>query len=301
MTLAFEEYRDRPEDEAPLAERTARTLGATHATHRVRRSDFADARGALMASMDQPSIDGVNSWFVARAAAASGLKVALSGIGGDELFAGYPSFTGIPRLAGALGWTRALPGLGRAFRAVSAPLLRHATSPKYAGLFEYGTSVPDAYLLRRALYMPWELPDIMDPDMAAAGWNALAMRAALAGTIGGIGTGRAAVTALEMSWYMRSQLLRDADWAGMAHSLEIRTPLVDIDLFRALAPMLAGPNPPDKRALGRAPGIALPDDILNRPKTGFAVPVRDWLQAGETAAPRGLRGWAQSVYADFTG
>jgi asparagine synthase (glutamine-hydrolysing) len=299
VTLAFEEYRGHPEDEAPLAERTAHALAATHTTRRVRREDFAVAYSALIASMDQPSINGVNSWFVARAAAESGLKVTLSGIGGDELFAGYPSFTGVPRLVGALGWTRVLPGLGRAFRAVSAPLLRHATSPKYAGLFEYATSVADAYLLRRALFMPWELPAVMDPEMAAAGWNALAARANLAGTVAGIESNRAAVTALELGWYMRSQLLRDADWAGMAHSLEIRTPFVDIDLFRALAPMLVGPHPPDKRALGRAPAIALPDDILNRPKTGFAVPVRDWLQADEPHPARGLRGWAGIVYRSF--
>ena len=100
---------------------------------------------------------------------------------------------------------------------------------------------------------------------------------------------------MESYWYMRNQLLRDADWAGMAHSLEIRTPLVDVDLFRALAPMLLSVPPPSKRDMAMTPRPALPRAVIERPKTGFSVPVRDWLQGG-TAGERGLRGWARQVH-----
>ncbi|MEE9250632.1 MAG: asparagine synthase-related protein, partial [Alphaproteobacteria bacterium] len=95
--------------------------------------------------------------------------------------------------------------------------------------------------------------------------------------------------------YMRNQLLRDADWAGMAHSLEIRVPLVDADLFRALAPMLVSAKPPGKRDMARTPGRSLPEAVMARPKTGFAVPLRDWLQ-GDAGRARGLRGWARTVF-----
>jgi len=133
--------------------------------------------------------------------------------------------------------------------------------------------------------------------MAAAGWTALAPRIALARTADGHENDQATVSALELSWYMRNQLLRDSDWAGMAHSLEIRTPLVDIELFGALAPLVASDHPPTKRDLAAAAGDILPRAVRERPKTGFAIPVRDWVQdrANETSE-RGLRGWARHVY-----
>ena len=95
---------------------------------------------------------------------------------------------------------------------------------------------------------------------------------------------------------MRNQLLRDSDWAGMAHSLEIRVPLVDASLLRRIAPLITAPHPPDKRAMAAAPTTPLPDGVLDRPKTGFLVPVRDWLAADADVPERGLRGWARMVY-----
>src|SRR5690606_27007699 len=106
---------------------------------------------------------------------------------------------------------------------------------------------------------------------------------------------RLKVSLLEASRYMRSQLLRDADWAGMAHSLEIRVPLVDSTLFRRLVPMLAGGHPPGKREMARTPAKALPAALLERPKTGFFVPVREWLTGTKE---RGQRGWARQVFED---
>src|SRR6185369_13190272 len=199
-------------------------------------------REKLLAAMDQPSIDGVNTWFVARAAAAQGLKVAMSGLGGDELFGSYPSFRDVPRLNRLFAPCAHMPQLGLYTRRLTEPLLRRVTSPKYAGLLEYGGSLGGAYLLRRGLHMPWELPRLMDPDMARAGWRDLQTMARLEETSAGIGGSagdRMSVSALEMCWYMRNQLLADADWAGMAHSLEIRVPFADVRLLEAAGPWLA--------------------------------------------------------------
>src|ERR1041385_5821820 len=102
---------------------------------------------------------------------------------------------------------------------------------------------------------------------------------------------------------MRHQLLRDSDWAGMAHSLEIRVPLVDTTLFQNIAPLLASANPPGKRDMAISPRTPLPDEVLARRKTGFTVPVRDWLlQSFDPLArkERGLRGWARYVHNAFT-
>lgn len=277
LTLAFEEYRGTPDDESVLAERVAVACGARHRTRTVTSAEFrADAERVLEA-MDQPSTDGVNTWLVARAAREEGLKVALSGVGGDELLGGYPGFRQIPRLAAALGPFGRVPALGRLFRRVSAPALGRIMSPKYAGLLEYGTSVADAYLLRRGLFMPWELPERLDPDLARAGWLELAPRLRLEALTAGVESPRLQITLLETGWYLQNQLLRDADWAGMAHGVEIRTPLVDAALFRDLAPLLRAAEPPGKADLLAAARPPLPAAVGERRKTGFSVPLASWL------------------------
>jgi asparagine synthase (glutamine-hydrolysing) len=301
VTLGFEEYRGTPEDEVPGAERLAERYGADHDTVWVAREDFAAAHDDLFAAMDQPTIDGANTYFVSRAAAQAGLKVALSGLGGDELFGGYPSFDQIPRLVSTVGSVPGAATLGRGLRRVAAPLVRRLTSPKYASVLEYGTSYGGAYLLRRGLYMPWELPEVLDPDLVRAGWERLQPLARLNDTATAAGAGaRSKVTALESTWYMRNQLLRDTDWASMAHSLEVRTPLVDWQLLREVGP-LAGRHDLDKHDMARTPERPLPDDLLERPKTGFTVPLRRWLLADrpEYETTRGLRGWAQYVYDQY--
>jgi asparagine synthase (glutamine-hydrolysing) len=309
ITLGFAEYRGLDQDETPIAEHMARLLGAQHRTVWVTNGDFASQSACLLQAMDQPSIDGVNVYFVAKAAAESGLKVALSGLGGDELFGGYAGmYRDIPRLVSRVGLVARLPALGRVLRAAAAPAVRRFTSPKYAGLIEYGGSITDAYLLRRALYMPWELLEFLPPELVAAGWEELAARQRLAETASGLTADRQRLTALDMCWYMRNQLLRDADWAGMAHSVEIRVPLVDVELLRRLAPGLTGAEPLTKTLLANAPQPPLPPLVAQRPKTGFCVPVREWLAqsaAGgldlELTRARGLRGWARLVYEAFCG
>ena len=300
LTLGFEEFRGGPNDETALAGEVAALYATAHETRWIRGDEFAAARAALLDAMDQPSVDGVNTFFVARAARQAGLKVALSGLGGDELFASYPSFRQVPLLARRLGPLRPLAPLGGVLRALAAPLVAAVTSPKYAGLLEYGTSVPGAYLLRRSLFMPWELAGILPPEMARDGLAELDTLARLGATLGDVADPRLQVSLLESAWYMRNQLLRDADWAGMAHSLEIRTPLVDIELLRRVAPLLAaGAAAPDKRAMADAPRRKLPGAVLARPKTGFVVPVRDWIAA--PGGERGLRSWARQVHAAFGG
>jgi asparagine synthase (glutamine-hydrolysing) len=141
----------------------------------------------------------------------------------------------------------------------------------------------------------------MPEELAREGLAALVTRERLAATVDGLGNPRLIVTALESGWYMRNQLLRDADWAGMAHSVEIRTPLVDAELTRRIAPLLATDEPPGKRDMADAPRAKLPREVLERAKTGFVVPVREWVADGEAAPARGLRGWARQVHAAFGG
>jgi asparagine synthase (glutamine-hydrolysing) len=310
ITLAFDEFTGTAEDEAPLAACLADRYGARHTIRRVGRAEFAQDLPAILQAMDQPSIDGVNTWFVAKAAREAGLKVAIAGLGGDELLAGYPSFVDLPRWRRRFGPLAAIPGLGRLARLILGAVAPGLVSarPKAAGVLEYSGSWPGAYLLRRGLYLPSELTSLMDPDMACEGLRRLRPLRGLAASMSPdprSDVGR--VCALESANYMRNQLLRDADWAGMAHSLEIRTPLVDVQLLKALAPSIpalgAGVG---KAALAAAPSNPLPAEIVQRHKTGFGVPTGDWMAAAadpgqrSTSKPRGTkgaasRGWSRAV------
>jgi asparagine synthase (glutamine-hydrolysing) len=222
ITLGFREYLDTSNDETPLAILVAGQYNTTQHTIWVSKDDFQLQREHLLHSMDQPSIDGVNTYFVCQAAKKAGLKVWLSGLGGDELFGSYPSFRQVPKMVRFFGPFQKSPYLGKAFRKVSAPFLRHMTSPKYAGLLEYGGSFSGAYLLRRGMYMPWELPKLLDGDLLKEGWQELQTLLRLDETINGLRSDHLRVSALETCWYMRNQLLRDADWASMAHLIEMR-------------------------------------------------------------------------------
>jgi len=300
LTLGFKEFAGTADDEVPLAEEIARNLGAWHHTMMTSRQDFEDEREKLMAAMDQPSIDGVNTWFVARAAAQMNIKVALSGLGGDELFASYPSFRQIPKMMKFGQYFNRVPKFGKAVRQLLSPMISKITSPKYAGLIEYCDSFGGAYLLRRSLYAPWELSQHMDPDFAKAGLLELQTRTMLDATTSNIQKDRLAVSALEMNWYMRNQLLRDADWAGMAQSIEIRVPLLDLDLLRATAPWFSVYPDISKAEIAAVAVPQLPGSVVNRPKTGFSVPVREWIKPkGHAIEQRGLRGWAQFVHQRF--
>ena len=96
-------------------------------------------------------------------------------------------------------------------------------------------------------------------------------------------TASAGVCLLDSTHYLRNQLLRDSDWASMAHSLELRTPLVDAALLHSLRTLHTGfAGGAGKRMLAHSPLRPLPDAIVNRPKTGFAVPMTDWLRAASS-------------------
>jgi asparagine synthase (glutamine-hydrolysing) len=282
ITLAFDEFRGTADDEVPLAAEIAQRYGAEHIIRRVTEAEFRADIPLILAAMDQPSIDGVNTWFVAKAAREAGLKLALSGLGGDEILAGYPSFEDIPRWVGLLRWPAAVPGLGVAIRKawphVAAMLNLKDLSPKLGAMLEYGGSTGGAYLLRRGVFLPHDLSAILAPDLVRNGLHRLELAAGLKrATADFQRSGRSCVAALESAFYMRNQLLRDTDWASMAHSVEVRTPLVDFEMLRRLAPLMPRlANRAGKSALARAPLQHLPEAVISRGKTGFSVPIGHW-------------------------
>ena len=304
VTLGFHEFRGTSKDETREAELTARKYGAKHQTIWIAKKDFESKIDNYFKSMDQPSIDGLNTYLVAGAAAETGLKVALSGLGGDEFFGGYLSFTQIPKIRSLGKVFGKAPSLSKNLRMLSAPLLRTFTSEKYAGLLEYGSTWFGAYMLRRAIRMPWEsqlegfdLP----PDFISDGLEKIRDLFLSDQKLERLGGSFEIVSYLESTQYMRNQLLRDSDWAGMAHSLEIRLPFLDLPLISLLF----------KKA--KAGSHFTKEDILNgvdpsrkaekgiRNKTGFLIPIDIWTNDLKSVniKTRGLRKWQNDVYRKF--
>jgi asparagine synthase (glutamine-hydrolysing) len=147
-------------------------------------------------------------------------------------------------------------------------------------MIEYGGTYPGAYLLRRGLFMPWELKGLLGEEMAHEGLRRLAPVRAIDDTLQPRPRHAfARVAAMEASLYMRNQLLRDTDWASMAHSLEVRVPLVDSCILQKLASIVTyQPELRSKDILANSPSTPLPSSITQKRKTGFTVPVGKWLE-----------------------
>ncbi len=303
ITLAFDEYKGTPFDEAPAAESIAKQLNSDHTTVRISRPDFESLLDDFLNCMDVPTIDGLNMYLVSRAAAAQGLKVALSGVGGDELFGGYASFRQIPKLLRFHRYFSSL-GLGRQRKYKYATSISRAfrINPKFVGILKYGDSITSAYLLRRSLMLEEELDTVLDESWINEGIERLSTVEALNRTLDADYLNDASdhmeIALLESCWYMRNQLLRDGDWASMAWGLELRMPYVDVDVLKNLSPAIASNRPPNKEELSNCSIFSL-SESARRPKTGFATPLREWTTGSRGNPSIGLRGWASNLHRHF--
>ena len=291
FTLTFP---DTDYDEGPLAKLVAARTGTTHTEVPLHAQDMLTRLEEALAALDQPTMDGINTYFVSWAARQVGLKVALSGLGGDELFAGYRTFADTPRLAKLESVARFVPG---AIRKASAPFLTSlmarkssADAARKAGdAWIKPSALPHAYFFTRLLFPPSEVQKLTDAhyrnstiakdgvtlDPTWLGWLELASdQAQSVGPIAG-------VSWLEMRTYMASTLLHDTDSVSMACSLEVRVPFLDTPLveFVSTLPDDARVQPGISKALLRnALAGMIPPEILDQRKRTFTLPWEHWLR-----------------------
>ena len=271
--------------EHDYARLVASTFGATHHELVLDASRIVSDLPRILARLDQPTLDAVNSYYVSAAVAETGIKAVLSGAGGDELFGGYPSFT---RLPSAMRWKKRIAPIAPAMTpAVSAVLPERLTerwqhfmtgNGKIHGL--HGL-LDAAYRAQRGLYMPAEVERIAGPALRDC-WATATARVATAESDlfhGDASTLEGQVARLETRVYLRSQLLRDLDVMSMAHALEVRVPFVDHVLLDAVWPDL-GAHPSlmrNKRLLHETLARPLPSEAVDRPKQGFTLPFAQWM------------------------
>jgi asparagine synthase (glutamine-hydrolysing) len=282
-------------DEASLARSVAKHCGTQHREVPLEGNAMVSRLDEAVASLDQPSMDGINTYFVSWAAREAGLKVALSGLGGDELFGGYATFTDTPRIKRLIRMAWFVPA---PLRKAMAPLLRAMiagrssadAARKAVAAWLRPDALPHAYFFTRALFPAGEeLSRLINPrfrpsSVAADGvtleptWVGWLERAADGARqlepMGGISW-------LEMRCYMANTLLRDTDSVSMARSLEVRVPLLDTPLVEfagGLPDAVRGGDGRPKALLKEAIGDLLPQDILTQKKRTFTLPWEEWLR-----------------------
>jgi asparagine synthase (glutamine-hydrolysing) len=249
------------EDEGKPAACIAERLGAAHEQVPVTGEEVADKLPQIMSAMDQPTADGVNSWIISKAAHDAGLVVTLSGLGGDELFGGYPSFSLMPRTAHARRLLAMAPSKVRQRAALRAS--HAAPGGRLARLLGSGLGDEGAYQAVRGLFAPVEV-DGSNGSPAASNSSDIGYRPTDSGD---------RVMLLELHHYLSHQLLRDTDQMSMAHSLEVRVPLLDDSMLRvALALPSDVRNERGKALLARAARLEA------APKRPFALPFEPWMR-----------------------
>ena len=281
-------------DEAELARTIANRCKTKHTEVPLSGESVLSRMEEAVAALDQPTMDGINTYFVSWAAREVGLKVALSGLGGDELFAGYQTFADTPRLARLSRCAWFVPA---ALRRMTAPLVASLAgrkgSPdagrKAAAAWTYPDTFPHPYFFARTLFPPGQLERIIEPRFRPSTVNAdgvtleptwlgwLERTADEARKLEPV----AGISWLEMRTYMASILLRDTDAVSMAQSLEVRVPLLDTPVveFVGSLPDAARRRPGTQKALlVEALGDLLPQEILAQRKRTFTLPWEEWLR-----------------------
>ncbi len=274
-------FREADYSEAQHSRAIAAKFHTDHHEITVSQTDVLAAVPDALHAMDLPTMDGINTYFVSRETRRAGVKVALSGLGGDEVFAGYSSFRSIPKWESiAQFWGRA-PALGR--RAVAAAFGAMAPSSdqnrKLALLMGDGQRVLHPYFVSRMLFTPDQSEGLLRNGIAEV-WDtaSAAQRDRLSRALELDPVNR--VSYLESRCYMLNTLLRDADVMSMSQGLEVRVPLIDHQLAQAAMriPGAAKVGATPKKLLVEALAGSLPDEIVHRPKRGFTLPFEHWMR-----------------------
>jgi len=266
-------FRERRFDESAVARLVAQRYGIHHHEIPLGGDDLLAALPAAFAAMDQPSLDGINTFVVSAAVRAHGTKVVLSGLGGDELFAGYPSF----RRAHALARYARVPVPIRRLAASAAVRVGGVRGAKVALGLQRGAPADAAYLASRTLFGERQVDALCGARHttgapAPRGLSLLQQ-----------------VSWRELTGYMRNTLLRDSDVFSMSHALELRVPYLDREVATAAfeaSDALKLSRRATKPLLVAAVKDLLPDPVWNRPKQGFVLPLADWMR-GPLAAEVG--------------
>jgi asparagine synthase (glutamine-hydrolysing) len=251
------------------------TVHSQHQAFTLTKDLFLDSLDDYFKAMDQPSADGINTYFISKYAKQSGLKAVLSGLGADELLGGYASF----RLTDMVNASRLLPG-------------SIYKSAEYLSMYKYKKisflerrDAVGEYLFNRGYFSPVQTAKLLDIDITEV--NNLLSTIHVSAASGHLKDGNR-VSAFESGLYMKNQLLRDTDIMSMWHGIEVRVPFLDIDFVKAvhgISAKLKFGNKQGKHLLIEAFKDVIPREIYDRKKQGFVFPFRSWITSEHEIFP----------------
>ncbi|MDN3513013.1 MAG: asparagine synthase (glutamine-hydrolyzing) [Candidatus Brocadia sp.] len=243
-------------------------IKSKHSTKIVTQNDFINNLGDIFSAMDQPTVDGINTYFISQCAKEQGLKAVLSGIGGDELFGGYPSFSRIDKFWIFKSWKR--KKLFRLFEYLDNDRLKRLSFLSIENPLAY-------YLLFRGFFSFNFVMDYLDADRTEI---ERALEKVYLNNKSEMGS-KNFVSYLETDLYMKNQLLKDADFFSMWHSLEIRVPFLDkklMDTVFSINESIKFHTGQPKYLITKAFEDILPKEIVSREKAGFSFPFQIWMR-----------------------
>ncbi|TSJ35955.1 asparagine synthase (glutamine-hydrolyzing) [Mucilaginibacter corticis] len=259
-------FNEKNYDESAYQNNVLQQISGEKYTHLVKQKDFEEYFPKIIADMDLPTTDGINTWFISKYAHQDGLKAVLSGVGADELFGGYPSFNRMKYLR----YLRKLPSF--LFKAANYfQTDRHRKISFLANEHYLGD-----YLLLRGLFVASDIARIL--DRSAGEVNEILFSEQNLNHLNRYDEEHAAW--FETNLYMQNQLLRDTDVMSMSHGLEVRVPFLDEDfqeLALSLAPGIRFDSYQPKKILIDSFRDLLPEPTWNRPKMGFTFPFQEWM------------------------
>jgi len=268
-------FDDQSSSEGDVAQKTAEHFGTTHHDWRMKPNDASKLLPEYLQSIDQPSIDGFNVFCVSKLARREGLKVVLSGLGGDELFGSYPSFAWIPRLMTWHDRFRGLRGIQLAFGAVMGSLPYSTRLRRLGQFFTSSGTALNAYQSTRAIFSSAEAVRLAETFCPGTiGSEHFQETLQLEPSFRTIGDH---ISFLEMTRYMLNQLLRDSDVMSMANGLELRVPFVDSRLISVVGAIPANYRLKRGKKLLIDAVPEIPEWVRNRRKQGFSFPLREWI------------------------
>ena len=294
ISMGFDVYKNSNLDELNLSHKISNMYNTNSNFIYQDRDDFFRLKNDIILNMDQPSIDGINTYMISNYANKLGYKVAISGIGGDEIFSGYPTFRDVPLMHKIYKNTFISKNIFNIFRNSTSAIFDKLNLRKLSFFYDYSNTFTGAYFLRRALFMSKELYSFLPKKFVDEGLEIFNQSLIDDENILQIKDDITKVTYLEFKYYLKNQLLKDADWAGMANSVEIRVPFIDKEFINDSLKINLSKKL-HKNLLIQTVDGPVKGMIENRKKTGFMIPVSDWINSHENT----YHAWSKEIMSEY--